>query len=118
MLVRLIGAKITTSSNSFKTPGSAEKFLGMLYLIAKILEESKNGWYQYLIMDEPERHFHPTLYMKVAKVLNKISKMGVKVIISTHSKKILKYFIWNTNKIIKMENGDYLQLFDKRVYIV
>ena len=99
----VISAEISTSSNSFGKPGAGEKFLGQLYLISKILDDNTDEYYKYLIVDEPERHLHPSLYLKMATTLNKISKHGIKVIISTHSPIIVKYFIEDTNEIIKVD---------------
>lgn len=110
----LIGADITTTSNRWSKPGAGERFLGTLYLISKILEDNDDDTYKYLIMDEPERHLHPSLYIKMATILNKISKQGIKVIISTHSPVIVKYFTENTDEIIKMNDGDEIQLPDKQ----
>lgn len=101
----IIGAEITTNSNSFNKPGSGEKFLGQLHLISKILEDNTDNYYRYLIVDEPERHLHPSLYVKMGMILNNISKSGIKVIISTHSPVILEYFVEDTNEIVKMKNG-------------
>ena len=102
----LIGVNISTSSNTFGIPGSGEKFLGQLYIISKILEDNEEDYYKYLIVDEPERHLHPSLHMKMGMILNKISKQGIKVIISTHSPEIANHFIDDTNEIIKMRNGE------------
>lgn len=102
----IIGAEITTSSNIYNKPGAGERFLGQLYLISKILEDNNDAFYKYLIVDEPERHLHPSLYMKMSMILNKISKQGIKVIISTHSSEILSYFVEDTNEIVKMRNGN------------
>jgi predicted ATPase len=102
----LIGAEIATSSNTYHKPGAGERFLGQLYLISKILEGNNDDFYKYLIVDEPERHLHPSLYIKMSMILNKISKQGIKVIISTHSSEILNYFVENTNEIVKMKDGN------------
>ena len=102
----IISAEITTDSNKWGKPGSGERFLGQLLLISKILEDNKDNIYEYLVIDEPEQHLHPSLYIKVAKILNKISYQGIKVIIATHSPTITQYFIENTNEIARVVNGE------------
>lgn len=89
----IISAEIKTSSNEWGKPGSGEKFLGQLILISKILEDNKDDTYEYLVIDEPEQHLHPSLYIKIASILNKISNQGIKVIIATHSPVITQYFV-------------------------
>lgn len=102
----IVNAEIKTDSNQWKKPGSGEKFLGQLLLISKILEDNKDENYKYLVIDEPEQHLHPSLYVKVAKILNKISTQGIKVIIATHSPVITQYFIGDTNELCKVVDGD------------
>lgn len=53
-----------------------------------------------LIMDEPEINLHPINQRIIAKVLAKISNMGIKVIISTHS----DYIIRELNNLIMLDN--------------
>lgn len=101
----IISADIETDSNQWKKPGSGEKFLGQLLLISKILEDNKDNIYEYLVIDEPEQHLHPSLYIKVAKILNKISTQGIKVIIATHSPLITQYFVNDTIEICKVKDG-------------
>ena len=101
----IISAEIETDSNQWHKPGSGEKFLGQLLLISKILEDNKDDTYEYLVIDEPEQHLHPSLYIKVAKILNKISNQGIKVIIATHSPIITQYFVDDTSEICKIVDG-------------
>lgn len=101
----IISAEIETDSNQWKKPGSGEKFLGQLLLISKILEDNKDDTYEYLVIDEPEQHLHPSLYIKVAKILNKISTQGIKVIIATHSPIITQYFVNDTTEVCKVVDG-------------
>lgn len=102
----IISADIKTDSNKWGKPGSGERFLGQLLLISKILEDNPNKNYKYLVIDEPEQHLHPSLYIKVGKILNKISHQGIKVIIATHSPIITQNFIENTEEISKVVNGE------------
>lgn len=102
----IISAEIKTDSNQWNKPGSGEKFLGQLLLISKILEDNKDDNFEYLVIDEPEQHLHPSLYIKVAKILNKISYQGIKVIIATHSPIITQYFIEDTIEIAHIKNGE------------
>ena len=102
----IISAEIKTDSNQWNKPGSGEKFLGQLHLISKILEDNKDDNFEYLVIDEPEQHLHPSLYIKVAKILNKISYQGIKVIIATHSPIITQYFIEDTIEIAHIKNGE------------
>ena len=103
----IISAEIETNSNQWHKPGSGEKFLGQLLLISKILEDNEDDTYKYLVIDEPEQHLHPSLYIKVAKILNKISNQGIKVIIATHSPIITQYFVDDTSEICKVVDGVY-----------
>jgi len=57
---------------------------------------------QLLIVDEPEINLHPDNQRLVARILAKLSKLGVKVIVSTHS----DYFIKELNNLI-MLNKDH-----------
>lgn len=93
-------------SNQWNKPGSGEKFLGQLLLISKILEDNKDNNFEYLVIDEPEQHLHPSLYIKVAKILNKLSHQGIKVVIATHSPIITQYFIEDTTEIAHVKNGE------------
>jgi len=101
----IVSAEIETDSNQWKKPGSGERFFGQLLLISKILEDNNDSTYEYLVIDEPEQHLHPSLYIKIAKILNKISHQGIKVIIATHSPIITQYFIEDTSEISKVVNG-------------
>ena len=56
---------------------------------------------QTLIIDEPEINLHPENQVKVARVLAKLSNMGVKVIVSTHSDYIIREF----NNLIMLGSG-------------
>ena len=102
----IISAEIKTDSNQWNKPGSGEKFLGQLLLISKILDDNKNNNFEYLVIDEPEQHLHPSLYIKVAKILNRISYQGIKVIIATHSPIITQYFIEDTIEIAHVKDGE------------
>ncbi len=106
----IISADVSTNSNQWGKPGSGERFLGQLLLISKILEDNKDNTYEYFVIDEPEQHLHPSLYIKVGKILNKISKQGIKVVIATHSPVITNAFIENTNEIVKIVDGDFVPL--------
>lgn len=106
----IVSAEITTDSNQWKKPGSGEKFLGQLLLISKILEDNNDNNYEFLVIDEPEQHLHPSLYIKVAKILNKISHQGIKVVIATHSPIITQYFIEDTSEIIHVIDGQFDKL--------
>ena len=102
----IISAEIKTNSNQWNNPGAGERFLGQLLLISKILEENKDDNYEYLIIDEPEQHLHPSLYIKVAQILKKISHQGIKVIIATHSPIITQYFIEDTIELLQVIDGE------------
>jgi predicted ATPase len=47
---------------------------------------------QTLIIDEPEINLHPENQVKIARVLAKLSNMGINVIVSTHSDYIIREF--------------------------
>ena len=103
----IVNAEIKTDSNQWNKPGAGERFLGQLLLISKILEDNPDETYKYLVIDEPEQHLHPSLYIKVAKILKKISTQGIKVIIATHSPVITQYFIDDTNELCKVVDGTF-----------
>ncbi len=109
----IIGAEIKTDSNKWRKPGSGEKFLGQLLLISKILEDNHANAYEYLVIDEPEQHLHPSLFIKVGKILNKISNQGIIVIIATHSPEIVQSFIEDTCEIGKVINGELTMIPNK-----
>ena len=103
----IVNAEIKTDSNQWNYPGAGERFLGQLLLISKILKDNPDETYKYLVIDEPEQHLHPSLYIKVAKILKKISTQGIKVIIATHSPVITQYFIDDTNELCKVVDGTF-----------
>lgn len=113
----LISVNVSTNSNTFHKPGSGERFLAQLKIISKILRDNTNNMYEYLIIDEPERHLHPSLFKYIGETLKEISNNSIKVIISTHSPVILKYFVDNTNEIFVFENGNASQLPDKDTFV-
>lgn len=98
----LIEFSMQSNNNSMNLAGSGERVLGQLIMIDNILDN--NSKYEYLIVDEPEAHLHPSLYYLIAKTLNNISHRGIKVAIATHSEEILKYFIEDSSEIILMKD--------------
>lgn len=62
--------------------------LGILALLIerKIIDEGA-----FLFIDEPEAHLHPSWQVKIAKTLFELSRLGVNVVIATHSIEILKF---------------------------
>lgn len=99
----LIEFAMKSNNNSKELAGSGERVLGQLIMIDNILYDN-NSKYEYLIVDEPEAHLHPSLYYLIAKTLNNISHRGIKVAIATHSEEILKYFVEDSNEIIMMKD--------------
>ena len=62
--------------------------LGMLaLLIEKKLLDSGT----FLFIDEPEAHLHPAWQVKMVEILFELAKLGVNVVIATHSVDILKW---------------------------
>lgn len=112
----LISAKITTKSNEWGDPGSGETFYGQLMIIEKILEKGGSNPIKLLIIDEPETFLHPSLYINMCALLKKIS-VAVKVVISTHSPEILKYFIDDLEEVIVVNNGKFKKLNSTDFYI-
>lgn len=113
----LIEFAVSSNNNSKNLAGSGEKVLGQLMMINNILtENNNNNKYEYLIVDEPEAHLHPSLYALISKTLKSISNIGIKVVIATHSYEILKYFVEDTNEIIRMENLEPKVLNDSEYY--
>lgn len=99
----LIEFVMKSNNNSKELAGSGERVLGQLIMIDNILDDN-NSKYEYLIVDEPEAHLHPSLYYLIAKTLNNISHRGIKVAIATHSEEILKYFVEDSSEIIMMKD--------------
>ncbi len=112
----LISAEITTKSNKWGIPGSGETFYGQLMIIEKILEKGGNNPIKLLIIDEPETFLHPSLYINMCALLKKISR-SVKIVISTHSPEILKYFIDDLEEIVVVNNGEFKKLESTNFYI-
>lgn len=100
----LLELSITTGNNSKNLTGSGERVLGQLIIIDNILKDGKNDDYEYLIVDEPEAHLHPSLYYLIAKTLKSISEREIKVVIATHSEEILKFFVEDSDEIIMMKD--------------
>lgn len=111
----LIEFSTHSNNNSKGLAGSGEKVLGQLIMIDNILDGKKNK-NEYLIVDEPEAHLHPSLYYLIAKTLNNISKRGIKVAIATHSEEILKYFVEDSSEIIMMKNLNLMPLKSTEYY--
>lgn len=105
----LIEFSMTTNNNNESRYGSGERVLGQLIMIDNILNEDNNK-YEFLIVDEPEAHLHPSLYYLISKTLNSISQRGIKVVIATHSQEILKYFVEDSDEIIMMKNFNTIPL--------
>ena len=99
----LIEFSMQSNNNSKNLAGSGERVLGQLIMIDNILD-GNNSKYEYLIVDEPEAHLHPSLYYLIAKTLNNISHRGIKVAIATHSEEILKFFVEDSSEIILMKD--------------
>lgn len=96
----VLGGKLTLSETgelrfqengrSFPLPLTAMGVvnLGILALLIerKIIDEGT-----FLFIDEPEAHLHPSWQVKIAKTLFELSRLGVNVVIATHSAEILKF---------------------------
>ena len=90
--------------------GSIIKSLSILVLYLRYLAYKD----QILIIDEPELSLHPDNQRLVARILAKLSKMGVKVIVSTHS----DYFIRELNNLMMLnkDNTEAARMKDKYGY--
>ena len=96
----IMGGRIAISDNgdmSFQENGSRFSLpvtatgianLGMLALLIerKVLDENS-----FLFIDEPEAHLHPAWQVIMAETLFELSRLGVHVVIATHSVDILKW---------------------------
>ncbi len=69
--------------------------IGILALLIerRIIDEGS-----FLFIDEPEAHLHPSWHVKIAKTLFDLSRLGVNVVIATHSVDILKFLEVEVNK--------------------
>ncbi len=96
----IMGGRIAISENGdmtfqengsrFSLPVTATGIanLGMLALLIerKVLDENS-----FLFIDEPEAHLHPAWQVIMAESLFELSRLGVHVVIATHSVDILKW---------------------------
>jgi hypothetical protein len=67
---------------------------------------------QFLIIDEPELNLHPASQRKVARLLARLARAGIKVMISTHS----DYIIRELNNLIMLSADKTGELRDKHGY--
>jgi predicted ATPase len=72
---------------------SVKSLAGLSFFLRHIAEEG-----QFLIIDEPELNLHPDNQRRVARVLARLVRSGVKVLISTHS----DYIIRELNNLIML----------------
>ncbi len=63
------------------------KQFGILQAISKQGYLSKN---RIIVLDEPEVHLHPKWQLKMAKLIVKLSKEGIKVLVTSHSPYIIE----------------------------
>lgn len=104
---KLLGGKIKIDSDGnpmyeygengvvkIQAAGTIIKSLAMLNFYLK--HSAARG--QTIIIDEPEINLHPDNQRLVARILAKLSKLGVRVIVSTHS----DYFIRELNNLIML----------------
>ena len=60
-------------------------------ILALLIERRVIDKGSFLFIDEPEAHLHPSWHVKIAKTLLGLSRLGVNVVIATHSVDILKF---------------------------
>ena len=72
--------------------------IGILALLIerKIIDEGT-----FLFIDEPEAHLHPSWQVKIVKTLFELSRLGVNVVIATHSAEILEFLKVEAEKDVK-----------------
>lgn len=89
-------------------------------LIQILLETQVIGNNKILIWDEPENHLHPKWQIQFAEILVKLAKMGIPVVISTHSPYFvqgIRYFSAKhtlekyTNYYLAEEQENFLSVF-------
>jgi len=85
-----------SSSKPIKIQHSGSNIKSLASLIFYLKSDARVG--QTLFIDEPEINLHPDNQRLVARILAKLSKLGVKVIISTHS----DYIIREINNLIML----------------
>ena len=91
---------------------SASTIKSLASLVLFLRYDCRKGYT--LIIDEPEINLHPENQVKIARVLAKLSNMGVKVIVSTHSDYIIREF---NNLIMLGSSKEYnAKLFEKYTY--
>lgn len=91
---------------------SASTIKSLASLVLFLRYDCRKGYK--LIIDEPEINLHPENQIKIARVLAKLSNMGVKVIVSTHSDYIIREF---NNLIMLGSSKEYdAKLFEKYTY--
>ena len=62
-----------------------------LGILALLIERRIINEDSFLFIDEPEAHLHPYWQVEIAETLWELSRLGVKVVIATHSVDILKF---------------------------
>ena len=62
-----------------------------LGILALLIERRIINEGAFLFIDEPEAHLHPSWQVKVAKTLFELSRLGINVVIATHSVDILQF---------------------------
>jgi predicted ATPase len=69
--------------------------IGLIYLLLKkqIIDRGS-----FIILDEPEVHLHPNWQIKMIEVLYELSKIGINVVIATHSIDMINYIEYLTIK--------------------
>lgn len=72
---------------------SVKSLAGLSFYLRHLAQE-----HQLLIIDEPELNLHPDNQRKVARVIARIVRSGIKVLVSTHS----DYFIRELNNLIML----------------
>jgi predicted ATP-dependent endonuclease of OLD family len=86
---------------------SGIKSFGIIQLLLNSGSINQNS---VLIIDEPEVHLHPQWEIEYAKIIVELSKIGIRIIISSHSPYLLRalaYYVeeYKTNEITKFYFG-------------
>jgi len=99
--IEVLGGKLSVDAAGNIFYGYDDKnVLSILYSASTIKSLSSLVFYlryfaqegQSLFIDEPEINLHPDNQRKIAKILAKISNLGIKVFVSTHSDYIIREF--------------------------
>lgn len=108
----VIGGKLTISETGelrFQEDGRSFSLhvtaMGVinLGLLALLIERNIIRKHSFVFIDEPEAHLHTSWQVEIAKTLLELSRLGVNIVIATHSAEILEFLKVEAEKDVESE---------------